>query len=95
MLFETSSITRYLLMLVHALTSVAVALLSIVLGMSIIPISQMTRLLIFMFPFGIPCSIRTLYHFQLAEAAAFPGEEEKDAHHQADVEVAGGCVSTL
>ncbi len=65
MLFKTSSLTRYLLMLVHALRSVAVALLSIVLGMSIISISQTASLLILMFPFGIPCSLRTLYHLQL------------------------------
>ena len=60
------SITRYLLMmLVHSLRSIAVALLSIVLGMSTIPISQTASLLILMFPFGIPCSLCTLYHLQL------------------------------
>ena len=31
----------------------------------------------------------------LAGAAAFAGEEEKDAHHQADVEAAGGCFYHL
>ncbi len=31
----------------------------------------------------------------LAGAAAFAGEEEKDAHHQADVEAAGGCFYPL
>ena len=31
----------------------------------------------------------------LAGAAAFAGEEEKDAHHQADVEAACGCFYAL
>ena len=31
----------------------------------------------------------------MAGAAAFAGEEEKDAHHQADVEAAGGCFYPL
>ena len=31
----------------------------------------------------------------LAGAAAYAGEEEKDAHHQADIEAADGCFYPL
>ena len=91
-------ITRYLLMmLVHALRSVAVALLSIVLGMHVYH-PNFTNGKPAYFDVSIWNTMQPSYIIQssnFAGAAAFAGEEEKNAHRQTDVKAADGCFYPL